>query len=142
MNLLLWEDFKPNPRLVTKCRLRAAVFVPAVHLHPKAGLAEELELLGALLELLGSFPREKIEMPFRREGICFRPREVRDGRGGFSWCLIWSRSWCQWHWGGRDVPLLLLQCGTNHGASASSRTGVSQNQQLLGVCLLLDKHQG
>lgn len=142
MNLLLWEDFKPNPRLVTKCRLKAAVSVPAAHLHPKAGLAEELELLGALLELLGSFPREKMEMIFRGEGIYFRPREVRDGRGGFSWCLIWSRSWCQWHWWGGDVALLLPQCGTNHGASASSRTGVSQNQQLLGVCLLLGKHQG
>lgn len=46
MNVLLWEDFKPNPRLVTKCRLRAAVSVPAAHLHPKPGLAEELELLG------------------------------------------------------------------------------------------------
>lgn len=45
MNVLLWEDFNPNPRLVTKCRLRGAVSVPAAHLHPKPGLAEELELL-------------------------------------------------------------------------------------------------
>lgn len=44
MNVLPWEDFKPNPRLVTKCRLRGSV--SAAHLHPKPGLAEELELLG------------------------------------------------------------------------------------------------
>lgn len=97
MNVLLGEHFRPNPRLVTKSRLRVAVSVPAAHLHPKAGLAVELELEG-------SFPREKVETPFGGgEGICFW--KSRAGRGGFLWCLSWSTR-CWWHWQGGDVALL------------------------------------
>lgn len=46
-NNLLWKDFKPNPRLVTKCRLRGSVSVPAAHLHPQPGLAEGAGAAGA-----------------------------------------------------------------------------------------------
>lgn len=55
-NVLLWKDCKPNPRLVTKCRLRDAVSVPAAHLQPSQawGLGDT-----SVLELLGSFPREE-----------------------------------------------------------------------------------
>lgn len=88
-NVLLWKDFKPNPRLVTKCRLRGAVSVPAAHLHPQPGLAEGAGAAGAwaraggtsVLELMGSFPREEMETPFRWEGICFWPREVKGWKG-------------------------------------------------------------
>lgn len=88
-NVLLWKDFKPNPRLVTKCRLRGAVSVPAAHLHPQPGLAEGAGAAGAwaraggtsVLELMGSFPREEMETPFRWEGICFWPREVEGWKG-------------------------------------------------------------
>lgn len=76
---VLWKDFKPNPRLVTKCKLRGAASVPAAFSIPSQAWLRELELLGpgqGLVALVGSFPREALQTPFGWEGICFWPREV------------------------------------------------------------------
>lgn len=85
---VLQEDFKPNPRLVTKCRLRGALSVPAALSIPsqawlRSWTAGDRARAGgtSVPELPGSFPREKPGTPFRGEGICFGPGKVQGWKG-------------------------------------------------------------
>lgn len=141
---VLQEDFKPNPRLVTKCRLRGALSVPAAPLHPQPGLAEELELLGTgqgLVALLSQscrapFPGNNQEHPSGGKESALGRGKSRDGRGGLLVPELEQEVGVGTlaGWGcGSAAP----SCVTPELPSRAQVRSFSYEQQLLWICLLL-----